>query len=320
MKMTIDWLLESDPWVEYRTRIDLLGQTENDEPVRKAKKDTLAHPMIQQLIADIGEWKSEVISNHKKAGAWTHKLSFLNEVGLKADDDAGLKRVIEQITEHVTEQGVPQVLVNIPKRFGGSGEDTWGWSLCDAPLVMFSLMKIGDWNHRDGLKYLMKNVRENGWPCSVSPELGKFRGPGRKSDPCPYATLLMLKVLAQTSDLKDSEQAHIGTDCLLELWEKSKDTHPYIFYMGTDFRKLKAPFVWYDILHVADVLSQFERVTDDVRFADIVAKITEKRDSDGRYTPQSQWLSWKGFEFAQKKQPSAWLTFLVMRILRRLEQ
>ena len=30
-----------------------------------------------------------------------------------------------------------------------------------------------------------------------------------------------------------------------------------MFFMGTDFRKLKVPLVWYDLLHVLDVLSSF---------------------------------------------------------------
>jgi hypothetical protein len=33
------------------------------------------------------------------------------------------------------------------------------------------------------------------------------------------------------------------------------------FYMGTDFCKHKVPLVWYDILHVVDVLTQFPCLT-----------------------------------------------------------
>ena len=40
----------------------------------------------------------------------------------------------------------------------------------------------------------------------------------------------------------------------------------YLFGMGTDFRKLKAPLVWLDILHVLDVLSRFKVVHNDPLF------------------------------------------------------
>ncbi|NTW90442.1 MAG: hypothetical protein HGA35_00625 [Erysipelotrichaceae bacterium] len=50
---------------------------------------------------------------------------------------------------------------------------------------------------------LMELVRENGWPCAVSKELGKFRGPGRKEDPCPFANLAMLKALSEIEKLRE---------------------------------------------------------------------------------------------------------------------
>ena len=92
-----------------------------------------------------------------------------------------------------------------------------------------------------------------------------------------------------------------------------------MFYMGTDFRKLKAPFVWYDILHVLDVLSQLSWLRNDSRLKEMSDIIKSKADNEGKYTPESEWKAWKGWDFGQKKQPSRWLTFLVLRILGRIE-
>ena len=33
MKKAIEWLLKGEPFVEYRTRVDLLGQSENEPEV-----------------------------------------------------------------------------------------------------------------------------------------------------------------------------------------------------------------------------------------------------------------------------------------------
>ena len=126
----------------------------------------------------------------------------------------------------------------------------------------------------------------------------------------------MLKLLA-LFDEKDSPEAHAGVECLLNAWETSRERHPYMFFMGTDFRKLKAPFIWYDILHAVDVLSQFDFAVKDERFTAMLAIIREKAGKDGLFTPESIWQAWKDWDFGQKTMPSAWLTFLVYRINRR---
>jgi hypothetical protein len=128
----------------------------------------------------------------------------------------------------------------------------------------------------------------------------------------------MLKVLAQLEEWKDSIEARIGAESLLHLWDKSWDLHPYQFYMGTDFRKLKAPFIWYDLLHVLDVLSQFEWLRTDKRIREMVEIVQSRSNKEGQYTPESEWTAWRGWDFAQKKQPSRGLTFLILRALKRL--
>ena len=52
---------------------------------------------------------------------------------------------------------------------------------------------------------------------------------------------------------------------LLSHWKQRKEKKYYLFGMGSDFRKLKYPYVWYDILHVCEVLSRLPFV-DDVLF------------------------------------------------------
>jgi hypothetical protein len=161
-------------------------------------------------------------------------------------------------------------------------------------------------------------IRQNGWPCAGSPELGKWRGPGKKDDPCPYANLIMLKLLAQLPEYADSPAAHAGAETALDLWTHSREQHPYIFYMGTDFRKLKAPLVWYDVLHLCEVLTRFEWLRGDPRLLEMAAVIRDKADPLGRLTPESVYKPWEGWDFGQKKAPSRWLTLLGWRVLLRL--
>lgn len=321
MNIPIDWLLRGEAWVQYRTRVDLLGELESSPDATKSRQEMIDSIDVQTILAELMEWPGKVISSHKSAGQLFHKLTFIADLGLKATDP-GMDLIISRILEHQAIEGPFQLPVNIPAHFGGNNQDTWAWALCDAPLSMYSLAKFGLKDEpvvRKSLDYLINLVRDNGWPCAVSKELGKFRGPGRKEDPCPFATLAMLKALSAFEDLRESPTAHTGVETLLRLWQESEIQHPYIFYMGTDFRKLKVPFVWYDLMHVLDVLSNFSWVKTDPRFLEMLELMKSKADGQGRFTLESIWTVWKGWDFGQKKEPSRWLTLMAWRVVKRVE-
>jgi hypothetical protein len=165
--------------------------------------------------------------------------------------------------------------------------------------------------------HLVGLVQENGWRCTTAPALGGFRGPGRRDDPCPIANVYALKALAQLPALADGPAVRAGAEMLLGHWERQAERRLYLFGIGTGFRKLKYPFVWYDILHVTDVLSRFPFVRADPRFQEMLTTVTDQADDQGRYTATSMYRAWKGWSFADKKKPSPWLTLLVQRIEKR---
>lgn len=316
----IDFLLDDEqPWSAYRTMVDLMGMEEKEDQVLEMKGKMLGHPMVQRLMDDMKAWPGEVVKSHKRAGLLYHKLSFIADLGI-TKDDVDVSGISENLKKHRSAEGLFQVPMNISSHFGGTGYDQWSWALCDAPLLVYSSIKMRITNADEletGLDYLVGLAFENGWPCRVSENLGKFRGPGKKNDPCPYATLLALKMLSILENRKQSKEARMGVESLLTLWEQSKERHPYMFFMGNDFRKLKAPFIWYDILHVVDVLSQYDFALTDPRFIEMLGLINAKADDSGLLTPESTWLAWKGWDFTQKIKPSPWLTFLVYRINQR---
>lgn len=316
----IRWLLNADPWTEYRTRVDLLEEPVDSPDVLLAKKRMLSHPMVSSLISELTDWPGIVLSSHKSANQLFHKLSFIADIGI-TQNDPGVSAIINKIFEHISSEGPFQLPMNIPVHFGGTGQNQYAWALCDAPVIVYSLSKLGLTNDTNVIKaknFLTELSNENGYPCSVSKELGKFRGPGKKTDPCPDATMIMLKLMNLYEPDKNSVYSENAINSLLNLWQQSKNVHPYMFYMGTDFRKLKAPFIWYDILHFADTLSNFKIAINDKRFLEIVNLIEEKANENGRYIPESVWTTWKEWEFGQKKLPSPWLTFLVYRIKKRV--
>lgn len=320
MSVPIDWLLEGDPWIVYRTRRDLLDQPEDDPAVRAARAAMLADARVDALLTSLLDWPDMVIASHKSAGQPFHRLTFAADLGLRADDSA-IERLVPRILAHHAADGPFELPMTLATDAGGTGPDHWAWALCDAPLTVYALLCFGLEDVpevRAALDHLIGLVRDNGWPCAVSPALGNFRGPGRKDDPCPFATLAMLKALSVSRQYHDSPASHTGAETLLTLWEHSRNQHPYQFYMGTDFRKLKVPLIWYDLVHILDVLSRFAWLTHDARLRDMSALLASKADAQGRFTVESVWMAWKDWEFGQKREPSRWLTLVAHRILRRV--
>lgn len=129
----------------------------------------------------------------------------------------------------------------------------------------------------------------------------------------------MTDLLSHIPEYRDSRAAVQSAKTLLNLWENSLDLHPYMFFMGNDFRKLKAPSCWYDIVSIAGVLGKYEFLRDDPRFLEMINIIKGKQDKDGFFTPESVYLKLKDWDFGQKKAPSPYLTYLCLLIFKRLE-
>jgi hypothetical protein len=329
MTNQIDWLLESDePWTHYRTLVDLLGQPEDDPEVQAARTEMLAHPQVAGLIDKAATWPGYALKRHNDAKHPIYALSTLADFGVRASDvppvgGIGMPPVIEAVTAHQSEEGAFQTRVRLYKRFGGIDGERWTWMACDAPTLVYALLAFGlgeDSQVQEALEHLVGLVDENGWRCRAAAELGKFKGPGKWEDPCPIANVYALKALSQVPELLDSPATRAGTEMLLWHWEHQTERKIYLFGIGTDFRKLKYPFVWYNVLHAVDVLSRFPFVRADSRFREMVETITIQADDEGRYTASSMYRAWKGWSFADKKNPSPWLTFLVLRIQQRLEE
>ena len=320
MNEVVDWLLEGPPWVQYRARIDLLGQPESDSEVVAARQAMTSHPQIRALISELAGWPGQPLLRHNDASHLLHKLVFMSDLRLRPGDK-GVSQIIDRILECQSQDRAFQIVTSISSHYGGTGKDQLGWMLCDTPSVLYSLSKLrvkDDPAIQAAARHLASLCADNGWPCTVSTELGKFRGPGRKTDPCPYATLIALKALSQMPEWRDGKPCLIGAEAILQLWEQRKERRPYLFAMGTDFAKLKAPMVWYDMLHVLDVLTQFPHLHRDRRLLEMVDIIKAKSDEQGRFTAESVWKAWSKWEFGQKRSPSYLLTLQVQRILRRI--
>ena len=55
----LKWLLISDPWIEYGTRSELLGQSESDPLVADARKRMVQSPALSGIIGELKNWPGQ---------------------------------------------------------------------------------------------------------------------------------------------------------------------------------------------------------------------------------------------------------------------
>lgn len=316
--MTIDpgiigWLRE-DPIVEFHMSAD---KGESSKERKRALAKVLSLPQVREMIREVSMDPWPPLTSHRDAKHPLHKLSFLAELGASGEE-LGLGKVMERLVDSTVGEGVPTLPIRISPSHGGHHGEVITWMLCDSPTLAYSLVRLGKGENGkvvSAIDELASLVSPNGYRCVTSPSLGGFRGPGRKEDPCPYANLVMLKLFSVTTP--EAEGARNAANALLDQWENSWTKHPYLFYMGTDFRKLKYPMIYFDIVHVVEVLTRFDWLRSDPRLKSMVDTVLVQGDALGRYTPGSVWMAWKDWDFGQKKVPSRALTYQVHSIASR---
>jgi hypothetical protein len=296
----------------------LAGKKANSKEVQKAKHELLADPQVKQLIKECLAWPQPEIKRHNDASHPIHQIGMLLDFGLDASDPP-MQQIAQKILKHQNKDGAFLSTLNVSTNFGGTGKPELGWMLCDTPLLIALLIRLGyakDKRVKQSVEHLASLVRDNGWPCAGS--IPKFRGPGRKDDYCPYANLIALQIFALLPEYHASALVTKGLEAFWYHWDHQKEKKMYLFGIGTDFRKIKYPFVWFDIVHVVDILSHFPQVRKDKRFKTMWQLILDKADPQGLYTPESAYQAYKGWDFGQKKEPSPTLTLLVELIKQRL--
>jgi hypothetical protein len=301
------WLLAApEPWTRFQTRL-LLRQ-----PERSERGECLRHPVVRDLLARARAWPCDTTGAHQSAKDPLNKLAMLADFGVRAGDP-GVAELRRRLLATVHADGRVRSPVLMPRAkgvlpmFDIDGQD---------PLLALAALGYGaDPDVIAAARALLELRRSDGgfvWPDAPSPL------PCRKdAGGCPYPTLKILRLLAHVPLLATEDIARPSTDLVLDLWSRRRREQRYGFGMGERFAKLKYPFIWFDILHVAEALSPFPWVWSDARFREITAIITSQADAEGRFVPGSVWMEWKGQCFAQKTQASPWLTVVVHRMLAR---
>lgn len=305
---TRQWLLEApEPYIKYQA-LRLLRPEDADPGILNDD------PFVQENLALISQWSDEVLTRHDKPGLFMHRLAMLADLGVTAET-TGVAPIAAELLSNFTGEGAFPIGISIAKAFGGSGETSREWILCDLPVTIYALLRMGVSDARldRGVTKLVELAGESYYPCCGS--IPKFKGPGPRGGMCPYANLLVAQALAESPAGTTSDAAMLAAQAVLGHWDIRHEKRPFLFGMGTDFAKLKFPMVWYNILHVLSVLMNIKGMAEDPRCVEMLNIVRGKLDESGRATAESIYMIYKGHEWSDKKNPSRLITILVHRIL-----
>jgi len=308
----VEWLLNGEPWVAYRTLTDLLDKDETNRAVAATRMAVIKHPLIKKIFKGLNEegyWgrPKDIHTWWPRKSTTFWLLPVLADFGLTVEDKR-IARACEYVFSTQLQSG----------GFGWDPPTKPGD--CHSAIIIESLAKLGllgDSRLQRAYAWLIERQRRDGgfW-CK---DTGQIGGPREKEPSCALATMFVLGALAQDPKLRNSQIAMKGVDFLLECWE-NRGKIKYAGHdsqIGNDWEKLKYPFTDYKILKFLDVLSQFQHARQRLQ-SEIIRVLLSKRDDKGRFTPESIVKVWSDFDFGQKKKPSRWITLLAQRIMKRI--
>jgi len=300
----------NEPWIKYN--LERLHGKKGEEEYNSLRKD----PMIQALIDECVYWPDPPLGILNDSSHPIHKIELLADLGLDIRDE-WIKALSRLILQNHSEDGMYQSKIEVSKSPLGKNPVELTWRLCDTSILVYALQKFGVESEetKEATRMLVWLSENNGWRCKAG--IPGLHGPGKKSEHCPYANLLALKALS-LSQYKDSEEVRNGIDSHIMHWENKKDTRIRGFGMGEKFMKLKYPHIWFDILHLVEVLSHYQYAREYEAFWDMWRVISDKQQEEGGFIPEQVYGAWRGWSFGQKKQPSPWITLRILMIAERI--
>jgi len=332
------WLLSSgEPAAVCVALTGLLDVPEDSPEAVAAREAVVADAGTRLLIDRLHAWDSpEGFPGHDSPRFVVNGLQLLADMGLRAGDSPVIERLLDQMLEHQDPDG----------RFASFGtlrtrpESAWGALLCDTHAISDILLRygrVGDARLDAALECMATDMQATaqgiGWLCRPQPETG-FRGPGRKSDLCPQATLEALRAASHLPADRRPSGTLAAARTILAVWRRRSEARPYMFGHGVRFKRVKWPNFWYDSLWVLETLGRFPELWNaEAPSEDAAGTVTVDRAAvaelaaclvaynvapEGRVVPRRTYRGFETFSFGQKKVPSPFATARVAVALRRL--
>jgi hypothetical protein len=299
-KTVLDWLLAGPAWLKYAVESQLLDSPPDVAP---ALRDPAIVKLISRLkSADAGLPALKTGKVHyTEAGKAYWDLYFLADVGLSVSD-IGLESEIEQVFRFQQADGSFTIPPNVKDNY-----------LCMSAILVSSIARMGYRDDPHVLKFiraiLSTQMPGGGWDC-YGDRIGVLES-------CPMDNMNCLMLLGQYDQHRNNPGFNGAIDTLMEHFAIGE--HLYGFGTGSRFRSLQYPAVKYGILRVLDALSLFPYAVNGQTFRKMLDFVRAKA-KDGKYTPEAFEPAYSTFDFGQLQEPSRWLTFLINRVEKRVEE
>jgi hypothetical protein len=308
-----EWLLTGEPWVAYGVLKDIIGKSDDDGTVSAALAAVSDHPRVKLIFHKMNE-----------EGYWG-KPKDIHTWWPRKDTTFWLLPVLADFGFTVRDERIAKACEYVFSTQLDSGG--FGWDPpskpgdCHSAIIVEALAKLGlleDPRLKNAYDYLTRRQRiDGGFWCK---DTGQIGAPREDEPSCAFATTFVLGALAQNPNLRNSEVAKKSVDFLFQCWT-NRGKVKYAGHdskIGKDWEKLKYPFTDYKILKFLDVLSQFDYARKKLKESEMLDLLLRKQDGQGRFTPESIINAWSNFDFGQKEKPSRWITFLALRIAKRI--
>ena len=330
-KDPLPWILESDEaYARWVVLTGIQGLAADHADVLAAHDALLADPGIHELIEELPVWGVGEASGHDSPKYLPNRLYMLADMGLGPDDSPGVEERLDDLLGHQDEHGRFESFGRLPKL----PKPEWHSLLCDTNVITDVLLRFGrgdDPRVEAALKQIEKDAattpQGKAWLC-LPEKRSRWRGPGRKADTCPQVTLEGLRVFSYLPEAERPDWLLDVARTPLGIWRRRLDERPYMFGHGYQFKSVKWPNLWYDVLWVVETIGRFPelwtgeaaRAEDRMAIAELAAcLIAYNIDEDGHVVPRRTYRGFERFSFGQKKVPSPFATARVLLALSRLE-
>lgn len=303
---TLNWLLEGPEWLKFAVRKQLLDQ---EPDLCDSIKVNGVKELIQVIQSKDQGFDALIKGNVSYTKELYWYLFFLADIGFKVKE-LNVEEEFQKVLE--LEDDYHKFLIS---------KEMKPDYFCISSILLTAMARMSE-NVKERLRAHLKIIMDaqrldGGWHCAKSRAIGQKQ---EESTSCVMDNLNILMLLAEYEEYLNEPKLKGAIDLFLEHWRKRDEKwRPYGFGIGSEFKKLRYPAFKYGILRVLDVLSMYPYAVKRLEFRDMLACVEQKAEN-GQYRAESVSKMFKEFDFGQRKEPSRWITFLINRIEKRVEQ
>jgi hypothetical protein len=323
----VPWLLAStEPSAVWVTLSELADA--GADAVADAHAAVLADADFPRLVDELPGWGDGDFPGHHSPQFLPNRLNLLADMGVGARDDARIETLLDEMLAHQAADGRFLSFGAYP----ANAEPEWGSLPCDTNAITDVLQRFGRGGDPRVVRALagiasdtVVTPQGRAWQCASEPG-SKFRGPGRRADACPQVTLEGLRALSHLDASARPRWVLEAARTSLEVWRRRTEERPYMFGHGFQFKSVKWPNFWYDLLWVLETVGRYPglwrgptaRAEDRAALAEMAACLVAYNFEDDHVTPRRTYKGFERYSFGQKKKPSPFATARSLVALTRL--